>query len=130
MKRGFTLIELVMVIVILGILGVVAVPKYVDMKKDAKEAAAYGYIGAARSQIGILWAEYLLRGDATVLPNNARALDTILEDQGSQIPDALQQQGNNRWRLLADDNTTGANIIWIYSQANTGTGVPPKITEQ
>ncbi|MBK6386420.1 MAG: prepilin-type N-terminal cleavage/methylation domain-containing protein [Rhodoferax sp.] len=35
-QRGFTLIELVMVIVILGVLAAVAIPKFVDLKSDAR----------------------------------------------------------------------------------------------
>ena len=45
-QTGFTLIELVMVIVILGILSAVAIPKFVDLRSDAQTAATQGVAGA------------------------------------------------------------------------------------
>ncbi len=48
-QRGFTLIELVMVIVILGVLAAVAIPKFVDLKGDAQAAALQGVVGGLNS---------------------------------------------------------------------------------
>lgn len=55
-QQGFTLIELVMVIVILGVLAATAIPKFVDLKSDARQAALDGVRGALSSAAAINYA--------------------------------------------------------------------------
>ena len=55
-QRGFTLIELVMVIVILGVLAAVAIPKFVDLKGDAVLASTQGVAGGLNSGSAINYA--------------------------------------------------------------------------
>ena len=55
-KSGFTLIELVIVIVVLGILAAVAIPRFFDFTGDANAAACKGALGGVRSSIANFYA--------------------------------------------------------------------------
>lgn len=59
-QQGFTLIELVVVIVILGILAVTAAPKFIDLTSDAREAAMEGVRGSIESAISLAQSKALI----------------------------------------------------------------------
>lgn len=61
-SKGFTLIELVVVIVILGILAATAAPKFMDLQKDARISSIRGMEGAIKSAVNVVYSKSVIQG--------------------------------------------------------------------
>ena len=107
-KKGFTLIELIMVIVILGIIAAVAIPKYVDLSGQAKTAAAKGAMGAIRSAIAIQYAQNAVNGSATY----PAALNGTLFAENVVPTNPLSPASN---AVVASYDGLGG---WVYNNTN------------
>ena len=75
-KKGFTLLELMIVIVILGILATVVMPRIMDRPEQARRVKAVTEIRQIESAL------YLLKADTGRFPNSAEGLNILLKDPG------------------------------------------------
>ncbi len=134
-EGGFTLIELIMVIVILGIISAVAIPKFLSLADQAKINAAQGIGGGVSGSISSAHASYLLNTttydlddvlSATAFAGGVRYDDTVFAapTSGLIVSDAAGAAGDVI--ILNYKNTT---FRWDYTPLDTATGTPGFIEE-
>lgn len=77
-QGGFTLIELVVVIVILGILAVTAAPRFLNLQNDARKASLQGLKGAIDGAAGIVYGKAAVQGvDTSTIATDVAGIQTI-----------------------------------------------------
>ena len=100
-SKGFTLIEIIAVLVILGILAAVAVPKYIDMQGEAKKAAAKGQVAEIKSTLNLAYAKKFLEKGAAPSLTDVLATASIHGTMGT-APD--------KWGVSVTDDGGKAKI--------------------
>jgi len=118
---GFTLIELVIIIVILGILAAVAIPKYQDITGEAREAAARGSLGSIRSGITIYYANQAVTTGTATWPTLV-SLETSGVVMAQSLPDNPYQLAANAPDSVVTGVTKGVIVGtrggWAYDVAS------------
>ena len=93
-QRGFTLIEIIMVIVLLGIIAAIAIPKYIDLRTEAADATAKGIVGAIVSSASIGYADLVTHGSSSTFPLFTTLHNTYLQAQNITL---YPSTGANFW---------------------------------
>ncbi len=117
-QQGFTLIELVVVIVILGILAVVALPKYINLQDDAYSATVHATGGAFKGGVTLAHTKWFAGGNTSSVDNlelNGAGVTMDMNSSGwpaqSYPPYEADPKLNNTndcisvWRTLLDTNS-------------------------
>ncbi|MCL1058962.1 type II secretion system GspH family protein [Shewanella gelidimarina] len=135
-KSGFTLIEMVVVIIILGILAVIAAPKFLNFRTDAKIAALEGVAGAMSSGLALVHSKAAIEGQdsetgsivhtgvSIPLYNGYPAVDgnDSFDKLNEQVQSWLEIDSVSLTKILADNNaapffidkSTANNQIYIF----------------
>ena len=126
-KNGFTLIELIMVMIILGVLAAVAIPRYLDTIENAEQASEDAVISNIRGALENHAIHKLLDSGRRIWPDNP--FDALSEQPQTYTQDGTWADADQEWTFVDGDpsyithqRSDNTRFKWEYDAGiNTGT---------
>ncbi|MEZ9461880.1 type II secretion system protein [Vibrio splendidus] len=136
-QGGFTLIELVVVIVILGILAVTAAPRFLNLQSDARASSLEGLRGAMAGATGIVFGGSAIEGEETIQKTATAATTpqangvatsfgyptaTVIETLPRGIEAAVTGLPGSDWAVITVPNTPANSVVYSFEGTTVGAG--------
>ena len=118
--RGFTLIEILIVVVILGILSSIVIPQFTNATENAEETSSRAQLNILRGQMSMYW---VTNGASTDVGSNVEEVVAVLDDAGLLTSPLLDvdQDDNNLMQLSGDFTMSWDEVDRQFLVAENGT---------
>ncbi|MBA3015519.1 MAG: type II secretion system GspH family protein [Proteobacteria bacterium] len=124
-QKGFTLIEIIAVLVLLGILAAVAVPKYMDLTTTAREKAAMGQIAEVKGRLSSGLNGYMLKNNGAKPADAATLITYVNTVTANACPTTATTEGDFEFSCSSSGTTVTITVSKVQTVAitanNTGT---------
>jgi prepilin-type N-terminal cleavage/methylation domain-containing protein len=118
-KKGFTLTEIIVVIVVVGLLGALAIAKYISLAKNAEEGAVDSVIGSLRSALNLYSAQQIVNMQPITAHNPFDDLAVKPPNYAGAFPDVdLSNCPPGEWAYQSGDLALNNNFVVVCYRTN------------
>ena len=128
-SKGFTLIELMIVVAIIGILAAIAIPQFANLVAKSQEGRTKANLGTIRSALSIYYGDsegwYPVAGaasDLVILTTGGRYLQAV---PNADLPRTTNSAGHGS--VNSETNTAGDGAGWFYDAGGAGSSTWGKV---